>query len=336
MVLSYMCRHIFGWGNKIQKQQARIAVGAIADGYTYTDDNGQQWHSGGTGMAESTIRGILKTLCSFGIVKLCETDAHDPENKKGQLWELSFSNIAIVALKARYEIKRMKQQARTLKARAKSPLMSHITPYVGHEATPHVTHNPTPYVGHETTKPIGNPLGNPLNNIAASGDAGVSDLERQVVEAVGSKIDELPEPDKPKPAPKPRERDRLFDGVVLLCWGIDLVKVETELSKDTAKRVGIIVKWLKERGKTPEQLWLWAKWYKETKSNLAFPRRIETFETNWLEWESNGKPVITPATVQNNTPPVYDPANDPMRVIIPENERIDPEKLRQMLERNRS
>jgi hypothetical protein len=132
----------------------------------------------------------------------------------------------------------------------------------------------------------------------------------------------LPKPKKSKKQPKPqvtRERDRLFDGIALLCFGLDPKHAKTEetLSAEPAigKRIGRIKKFLSglEEPGTPESLWEWGKWWDRKYPRASKPRDPNKFAEHYLAFRQESKePVLIGDKDYNYTNPVPPPIIEKM------------------------
>ena len=77
-----------------------------------------------------------------------------------------------------------------------------------------------------------------------------------------------------------KERNRIFDGIALICFGLDASKNVN----GAGARIGKIVKWIKalETEVTPSELWSWSKWYDLQNDGAAKPRDVGKFSEHFL------------------------------------------------------
>lgn len=118
-VLMFMTRQILGWSSSAVTKRARIAQSIIANGYTYTDSEGNDQTKLGCGVKKGAIKAALKSLQEYRIIKAIGKPTND-----GQMWELILltkSNPDVRALELRADTKTEKLKIQTSKARKINP-----------------------------------------------------------------------------------------------------------------------------------------------------------------------------------------------------------------------
>lgn len=110
VVLSYICRHILGWQDKIARRIGAVSLSMLEDGFEAK--NGDKYH--GCGLSKPTIQKHLVNLVSFNIL----TKVGDP-TPEGQRYYIPVddSEIAYASLNARLAEKFKTNQKRTKQAR---------------------------------------------------------------------------------------------------------------------------------------------------------------------------------------------------------------------------
>lgn len=113
VVLSYVCRHILGWKDKIASRTGALSISMIVDGFETS--KGERYH--GCGLGKSTVLTALASLAKYKIV----VKVGKP-TKAGQYYRVpdDDSGIDYAGLQKRVLDKIPKSQARTEKARQKA------------------------------------------------------------------------------------------------------------------------------------------------------------------------------------------------------------------------
>lgn len=109
VVLSFICRHIFGWQNKIASRTAAISLNMLEKGF---EMNGHAYH--GCGLSRPTISAVLGVLLKYRIIeKVGEA------SERGQEYRIPESDASLdyAGLKLRVDEKLTANQKRTTKAR---------------------------------------------------------------------------------------------------------------------------------------------------------------------------------------------------------------------------
>ena len=110
VVLSFVCRHIFGWKDKIASRTAAISLSMLKDGFT--TEKGEHYH--GCGLSHPAIVTALNSLTKYNILEK-EGDA----TQKGQKYHIPEDDekIDYAGLQQRISDKASANQKRTAKAR---------------------------------------------------------------------------------------------------------------------------------------------------------------------------------------------------------------------------
>lgn len=97
---------------------------------------------------------------------------------------------------------------------------------------------------------------------------------------------------------KVKERDRLFDGVSMLCFGINAEDESQAAALDAnASRIGKIVSFLKKVNSTPEKLWAFKKWYNKKLVDASMPNDLAKFSKHYNDFEiAMAQPESAPET----------------------------------------
>lgn len=118
-VLMFMVRDILGWESSARTRQKHISQSVIADGRTWQDEEGNTHSKPGCGLSLNTVRGVIKSLIKYRIIK----KVGEP-TQRGQKYELCLITDAkpdLVSLKLRADSKANKAKKRTQKARKVNP-----------------------------------------------------------------------------------------------------------------------------------------------------------------------------------------------------------------------
>lgn len=120
-VLNKAVREILGWQDKVENRRARIAISIFVEGkfkkdLPKTEENRLAY---GCGLSENTVRQVLKSLHTFGILTRV-----GEANRDGQEYELQLDGGAIdwLNLQKRKDEKQNKNKYRTETARELNPL----------------------------------------------------------------------------------------------------------------------------------------------------------------------------------------------------------------------
>lgn len=120
-VLNKAVREILGWQDKVETRRARIAISIFVEGKFKKDlpkveENRLAY---GCGLSENTVRQVLKSLHTFGILTRV-----GEANRDGQEYELQLNERAIdwAELQKRRDEKQNKNKYRTETARELNPL----------------------------------------------------------------------------------------------------------------------------------------------------------------------------------------------------------------------
>jgi hypothetical protein len=85
--------------------------------------------------------------------------------------------------------------------------------------------------------------------------------------------------------PKSKERDRIFEGVALIAFGINVEdEKQSEALKANRPRINKIVSLLKKVGATPESLWAFKKWYTAKYPNASVPNDLAKFSKHYNDY----------------------------------------------------
>lgn len=172
---------------------------------------------------------------------------------------------------------------------------------------------------------------NSISNAESDNENAILNNDQQTTMMVDvpsvSVVKEAPKTSKPRQGKKnahpkepqaPREPDRLFNGVALLCFGIDMRVTQASDVKDLAGRIAKISSWLRERNATPEQLHNFGKDYKAKHDGLSLPKDLAKFQEYWLKFEQ-GKISTRPKMLA------------PQSTYIPWDEHADPDEFDRLL-----
>jgi hypothetical protein len=167
-VLDHVTRHILGWADKISTRRARLSLSHICEGFTTGD--GTRFY--GTGLNANTARGVLKSLCEFGLI--LKTAENDPGRNEGveyglpddvkdeciaRLWERRKKRENGNDQRTQKGLKAMRESSKNTSSRETEVVPSH-------ETTPLSSHETTPLSSHETQQTQVKPKSNPLGAIA--------------------------------------------------------------------------------------------------------------------------------------------------------------------------
>lgn len=144
---------------------------------------------------------------------------------------------------------------------------------------------------------------------------------------------QTPEPTNAKQKPKTKEQpekteDRVFNGIALLCFGLDIKALTEDDRVNLKKESGRIAKistWLKKKGVTAEELWLFGKWYQQMYTKISMPRDLKKFQEHWMLYVQSGGKVTVQAEPETVAPvKFFDIKNDPIlsRVVTAENAAV--------------
>ncbi len=117
-VLSFACRHIFGWHDKIDSRMRRMSLSFFEKGFGSFP---------GCGLKRAAIIRALDGLSTYGLIQKV-----GPATQEGQLWKLPLleSEIDFAGLLARHDEKAQKAVSRTNQARQSKTGSASDTPLV--------------------------------------------------------------------------------------------------------------------------------------------------------------------------------------------------------------
>lgn len=110
VVLSFVCRHIFGWKDKIESRTAAISISMLVNGFPTSKGD----YYFGCGLSRPTVAKVLATLVQYRIL-----EKEGEATTKGQKYHIpdDDSNIDYTGLQQRINDKATKNQKRTVSAR---------------------------------------------------------------------------------------------------------------------------------------------------------------------------------------------------------------------------
>jgi hypothetical protein len=289
-VLSFMVRHILGWGDSAKTNRAHISLSKFL---------GKKGYGSGCGLGRGTIIDALERLTEYRIVEKIGNPG-----KKGQLWELRLltkGDPDIEGLHKRHNEKRAKSRSQTDNAR------------IAIEAKRSVEQTSEESVGQTQ----GNPLFKPTSTKEKDSTSGVADvppakpsnkMTNVLEEGVTLKSDELDFYVAPTPTPKKeRPANPWYDAIAetMGAQGFKNGRIQNVL---LAKGKDAYAKYnLDEPLTDPEQVRVFWTWYQKECPGCDLSS-VETVQDYVMRWQK--EKATTPARprpLEPMEPPPPDP-----------------------------
>lgn len=319
-VLSYACRHILGWQDKIDSRMRRMSLSMFENGFLQYP---------GCGLSRPAIIKALNGLAQFHLlIKVGEA------TQSGQMWKIPLieEEIDLDGLKSRQQENRKKAVSRTNQARQASgggksdlPLVSPID----HERSVPLTGGGKSHLRNQSqvqSQPSKPNTAAPIvagGGVSKSSEVEIPDNTLQEKMAGESPMGETPTaasakeptPGSAQPPPVnaadlaeehiqtlPFNKSQVFDCVAWGSFGIKDVRSlrvnewKGKKADNPGTRIGMIKAWLvkqysgSKETEIAERVVQFYLWYRRVKKDLAAPKQVTTFSEAWLEWEQVNLP----------------------------------------------